>query len=103
VINFNLFASASLYAKEANMDISLSKQEIENIVLDPLSYFKDYTLTKEQEKELKELFEKTLIIDILKQRLENDEYQEFNKKDEEKALENFHNDIKAFNKKYNLD
>jgi succinate dehydrogenase/fumarate reductase flavoprotein subunit len=95
LINFNLFASASLYAKETNMNIDLSKQDIQNIVDEPLSYFKDDNLSSKQIEELEEVFEKSPIIEILKKRLESKEYQEFNKIDEDKALESLHQDIKA--------
>jgi hypothetical protein len=99
LINFNLFASASLYAKDANMNIDLSKQEIQNIVDEPLSYFKDDNLSSKQTKELEEVFEKSPIIEILEKRLKSKKYQKFNKNDEDKALKSLHNDIKAFNEK----
>jgi hypothetical protein len=99
LINFNLFASAFLYAKETNMNINLSKKDIQNIVGKPLSYFKDDNLNSKQTKELEEVFDKSPIIKILKKRLKNKEYQEFNKNDESKAIENLQNDIKAFNDK----
>jgi hypothetical protein len=81
------------------MNIDLSKQEIQNIVDEPLSYFKDDNLNPKQTKELEEVFEKSPIIEILEKRLKSKKYQEFNKNDESKALKNLHNDIKAFNKK----
>jgi len=98
---FNIYASSKLLAKEVNLDIRISKQEYKELyeILknDPVKYFEKYNLNDSQKGEIRELFEESYLLKTMKYTLENSEYEEF---DEDKAIEDFHNDIKSFNAKY---
>ncbi len=98
-IIFNLYASATLFAKEAQIDLEISKQELASIVKNPLGFFSELTLTEEEKRELDEVLEKSSILPMLGFILKNTEYENFDKKDEKQALMVFHAEIKVFNKR----
>jgi hypothetical protein len=98
---FSLYGSSKLFAKEAGLDIDISKDEYkelyETLRDNPLKYFEKYNLNSTQKEEIKELFEKSYLLKTMEYTLENTKYKEF---DEDRAVKSFFDDVKSFNKKF---
>jgi hypothetical protein len=100
---FSLCGSSKLFAKKVGIDIGISKEEYKKLYdklnnkNSRLKYFKDCKLTDTEKNQIEELFEESYLLKTMKYTLENTKYEEF---DEQKVINDFHNDIKEFNKKY---
>ena len=99
---FSLFASSLLYAQHKGVDTTYSKEDFtklyKQLSTKPVKYFENQgiTINNKQKKEIEELFKSSYLIKIMKYTVEDNTYSEF---DEEKAIIDFHNEIKKFIKK----
>jgi uncharacterized membrane-anchored protein len=96
---FLLYVSSRQVAKRANLEIKISRQKYNELYKilkkEPVTYFEEILgeLTDEQKGGIKELFQESYLLKVMKYTLANTKYEEF---DDDQVLKDFHQEIKDF-------